>query len=69
MVQAVLGKPGVYLTLDQETGSDWVDAWTWPSDPQGVDAPPYHAADAARTPDSAPYQGAAVANYRCSVAN
>jgi len=45
VVQNALGSPGIYLTLD--AGGDTVDAWTWPSDPQGIDAPPYHAADAA----------------------
>jgi hypothetical protein len=42
-----LGRPGVYITLDAEISSD-IDAFTWPSDPQGIDAAPYHAADAAQ---------------------
>lgn len=45
-----LGRAGIYLTLDAEiTGN--IDAYTWPSDPQGLDAPPYHAADAAQAVD------------------
>lgn len=47
VVQDDLGKPGVYLTLDSAFGNI-VDAYTWPSDPQGFDAPPYHASDAAQ---------------------
>jgi hypothetical protein len=50
VVQNTLGRPGVYLTLD-DSFSDGVDAWTWPSDPQGLDAPPWHAADAAQAAD------------------
>ena len=46
VVQDSLGRPGIYLTLDSDAG-DIIDAWTWPSDPQELDAPPYHAADAA----------------------
>lgn len=46
VVQDTLARPGVYLTLDAGIAGA-VDAWTWPSDPQGLDAPPYHAADAA----------------------
>ncbi|MBO0804118.1 MAG: hypothetical protein J2P25_13720, partial [Nocardiopsaceae bacterium] len=42
-----LGKPGIYLTPDAEYGGN-IDAYTWPSDPTGTDAPPYHAADAAQ---------------------
>jgi hypothetical protein len=50
VVQNDLGRPGIYLTLDADFSSD-VDAFTWPSDPQGLDAPPYHAADAAQAVD------------------
>jgi hypothetical protein len=46
VVQNDLGRAGIYLTLDADFSSD-VDAFTWPSDPQGTDAPPYHAAAAA----------------------
>lgn len=54
VVQDDLGKPGIYLTLDA-TESGNIDAYTWPSDPQGLDAPPYHAADAAQAVDMTPY--------------
>ncbi len=50
VVQNALGSPGIYLTLDASF-SDTIDAYTWPSDPQGLDAPPYHAADAAQAAD------------------
>ena len=58
VVQDALGRPGIYLTLDAAE-PDGVDAYTWPSDPQGLDAPPYHASDAAQaasleTPYGAP---------------
>jgi hypothetical protein len=54
VVQDELGRPGIYLTLDATESND-IDAYTWPSDPQGLDAPPYHAADAAQAVDLAPY--------------
>jgi hypothetical protein len=54
VVQEELGRPGIYLTLDATESSN-IDAFTWPSDPQGLDAPPYHAADAALAVDFAPY--------------
>ena len=50
VIQDDLGLPGIYLTLDAST-PNWVDAYTWPSDPQGYDAPPYHASDAAQAAD------------------
>jgi hypothetical protein len=50
VVQDDLGKPGIYLTLDSDYSSA-INAYTWPSDPQGLDAPPYNAADAAQTAD------------------
>jgi hypothetical protein len=58
VVQNALGRPGIYLTLDSAE-PDGVDAYTWPSDPQSLDAPPYHASDAAQaaslqTPYGAP---------------
>lgn len=46
VVQDYLGRPGVYLTMDAELSGE-IDAYTWPSDPYGADAAPYHAADAA----------------------
>lgn len=54
VVQDELGQPGIYLTLDAIESND-IDAYTWPSDPQGLDAPPYHAADAAQAVDLTPY--------------
>ncbi len=54
VVQDELGQPGIYLTLGT-TESSSIDAYTWPSDPQGLDAPPYHAAAAALAVDLAPY--------------
>jgi len=53
IVHNALGTPGVYLTPDAEFGGD-IDAFTWPSDPSGTDAPPYHAADAAQAVNLAP---------------
>ena len=52
VVQNSLGEPGIYLTLDADF-ADTVDAYTWPSDPSGLDASPYHAADAAQAADMA----------------
>jgi hypothetical protein len=52
VVQDDLGAPGVYLTLDTYSSSS-IDAFTWPTDPQGLDAAPYHAADAAQAADFA----------------
>ena len=46
VVQDYLGRPGIYLTLDAELSGE-IDAYTWPSDPYGAGAAPYHAADAA----------------------
>jgi hypothetical protein len=46
VVHDYLGRDGIYLTIDAEF-SHQIDAYTWPSDPYGTDAPPYHAADAA----------------------
>lgn len=54
VVQDELGQPGIYLTLDAIDSND-IDAYTWPSDPQGLDSPPYHAADAAQAVDMTPY--------------
>jgi hypothetical protein len=45
VVQADLGSPGIYLTME-DSSDNVLDAWTWPSDPSGIDAPPYHAVDA-----------------------
>lgn len=50
VVHNYLGGPGIYLTPDIETSGD-IDAYTWPSDPQGIDAGPYHADDAAQAAD------------------
>jgi hypothetical protein len=47
VVHNYLGRAGIYLTIDATFSSD-IDAFTWPSDPQGIDAAPYHAADAAQ---------------------
>lgn len=47
VVHEALGRPGVYLTTDQDFAND-IGAYTWPSDPDGTDAAPYHAADAAQ---------------------
>jgi hypothetical protein len=47
-----LGKPGIYLTPDAEFGGD-IRAYTWPSDTDGIDGAPYHAADAAQAVDLA----------------
>jgi hypothetical protein len=47
VVQNYLGRPGIYLTPDEEFGGN-IDAFTWPSDPQGTGAAPYNAADAAQ---------------------
>jgi len=47
VVQNYLGRAGIYLTIDATFSSD-IDAYTWPSDPQGLDAAPYHAGDAAQ---------------------
>lgn len=46
VVHGYLGRPGIYLTLDAELSGE-IDAYTWPSDPYGAGAAPYHAADAA----------------------
>lgn len=48
-----LGEPGIYLTPDAEFGGN-IDAYTWPSDPTGTDAPPYHAGDAAQAVNLGP---------------
>lgn len=45
-----LGGAGIYLTLDAGFGND-INAYTWPSDPQGLDAAPFHAGDAAQAAD------------------
>jgi hypothetical protein len=50
VVQGYLGRDGIYLTLDAQFSNE-VDAYTWPSDPYGTDAGPYHAADAAQAAD------------------
>jgi len=50
VVQDDLGKPGIYLTLDSDYSGN-IDAYTWPSDPQGLSYPPYYAADAAQAVD------------------
>jgi len=47
VVHNYLGRAGIYLTVDATFSTD-IDAYTWPSDPQGLDAAPYHAADAAQ---------------------
>jgi hypothetical protein len=44
-VHSYLRRAGIYLTTDADGSS--VDAFTWPSDPRGTDAPPYHAHAAA----------------------
>jgi hypothetical protein len=46
VVHDYLGRNGIYLTIDVNF-SNQIDAYTWPSDPYGTDAPPYNAADAA----------------------
>jgi hypothetical protein len=55
VVHNYLGQDGVYLMVDYDGtyggNGPSIEAYTWPSDPQGDDAPPYHAADAAHTQD------------------
>lgn len=53
VVHNYLGKPGIYLTTDANMTND-IGAYTWPSDPDGTDAAPYHAADAAQAANIAP---------------
>ena len=59
VTENALSRPGIYLTLSGEFAGS-VDAWTWPSDPQGLDEPPYHASDAAQAADIEQKQGAPV---------
>ena len=54
VIQNSLGQPGIYMTLDSSIPND-IDAYTWPSDPQQLSAPPYYAADAAQAVDITPY--------------
>jgi hypothetical protein len=46
VVHDYLGRAGIYLTMDAELSGE-IDAYTWPSDPYGAGAAPYHAAQAA----------------------
>jgi hypothetical protein len=50
VVQDDTRSPGIYLTLDPDLPGG-VDAWTWPSDPQGLGEAPYYASDAAQAAD------------------
>lgn len=53
VVHGYLNRPGVYLTTDADISND-IGAYTWPSDPDGIDAAPYHAGDAAQAANLAP---------------
>lgn len=56
VVHGYLNRPGVYLTADADISND-IGAYTWPSDPDGLDAAPYHAGDSAQAANLAPDLG------------
>jgi len=53
VVHGYLNRPGVYLAPSDADLSNDIGAYTWPSDPDGLDAAPYHAGDAAQAADLA----------------